>query len=128
MLDVNPDTVRRLMALARELYAREAQPVPDEPSSSEAGLESLLSANADDTMLREFRSVVDDLEPDQQQQVVALLWLGRGDYSLEEWQDAVERAADAWNPTTADYLLMHPLLADHLAEGLEIHGVGRDEE
>lgn len=123
MLDVNPDTVCRLMELAREFHAQEAVVIPEEPGSpSDTWPGQMLAAHSDDASLDEFRSIIDDLEPDQQQQVVALLWLGRGDYALEEWQDAMDYAAHAWNETTADYLISHPLLADYLAEGLDLHG------
>jgi hypothetical protein len=43
----------------------------------------------------------------------------RGDYSLEEWDEAVAQAADEWNGRTADYLAGTPLVADYLSAGLE---------
>ncbi len=46
------------------------------------------------------------------------MWLGRGDYSLEEWQSALERAGESWNERSAEYLIRTPLLADYLSEGL----------
>jgi len=122
MLDVNPDTVCRLIALAKEFHAQEAVSLPEESSNPTDDLtSSVLAAYSDDATLGEFRSIVADLEPDQQQQVVGLLWLGRGDYEFDEWQAALEYAADAWNERTADYLISHPLLADYLTEGLEKH-------
>lgn len=123
MLDVNPDIVCRLVNLAREFHAQDAVEIPDEPGMPDDALSGdVMVEYAGDSLLDEFRSVVDDLEPDQQQQVVGLLWLGRGDYDLEEWEDALAYAADAWNEATADYLIAHPLLADYLLEGLELHG------
>lgn len=122
MLDVNPETVCRLIDLAREFHGQDAVEIPDEPGAPDDLSEHVLAEYSGDTLLDEFRSVVDDLEPDQQQQVVGLLWLGRGDYELDEWEDALAYAADAWNEATADYLIAHPLLADYLAEGLDQHG------
>lgn len=123
MLEVNPETVCRLIDLAREFHAQDAVELPDEPGTPEhATSERALEAYAGDSLLQEFRSVVEDLEPDQQQQVVALFWLGRGDYELDEWEDALAYAAEAWNAATADYLVAHPLLADYLIEGLDQHG------
>lgn len=122
-LVVNPEAVCRLIDLAREFHAQEGVVIPDEPGAPEDDLPAqLLAAHAGDPTLEEFRYLVDDLEPDQQQQVVALLWLGRGDYELEEWDDALSYAADAWNTATADYLISHPLLADYLTEGLDLLG------
>ncbi len=51
--------------------------------------------------------------------MVALMWVGRGDYALEEWDDALSQARDSWNKRTADYLIGTPMLADYLAEGLD---------
>ncbi len=127
MLDVNPDTVCRLMDLAREFHAQEAVVIPEEPNSpADHWPGEILAAHQGDSTLDEFRSIIEDLEPDQQQQVVALLWVGRGDYELDEWDDALAYAADAWTTRTADYLIAHPLLADYLAEGLSLHGYSCD--
>lgn len=123
MLDVNPDSVCRLIALAREFHAQEAVVIPDDPGSPDDDWPlQILASHTGDATLGEFRSIVEDLDPDQQQQVVALLWLGRGDYALDEWEDALSYAADAWNKFTADYLIAHPMLADHLEDGLDLHG------
>jgi len=61
---------------------------------------------------------VDDLEPDQQAELVALMWVGRGDYDVEEWAAAVEEARDTITDNLAEYLMSHPMLADYLTEGL----------
>ncbi len=51
--------------------------------------------------------------------LVALMWMGRGDYSIDEWEDAIEQAKDQWTDHTAEYLISTPLLSDYLAEGLD---------
>jgi hypothetical protein len=123
MLDVNPDTVCRLILLAREFHAQGNVTISEEPASLAEGLPiRILAAHAEDSTLGEFRSIIADLEPRQQQQVVGLLWIGRGDYGLDEWDMVLGQAEDQWNEDTADYLIAHPLLADALTEGLELHG------
>jgi len=127
MLDVNPDTVCRLIELSRVFHAQEEVVIPEEPGVPDSDWPTqVLASHSGDSTLQEFRNIVTDLEPDQQQQVVALLWMGRGDFSLEEWSEAVEEAADNWNEATADYLIAHPLLADYLVEGLNQHGYSCD--
>jgi hypothetical protein len=54
--------------------------------------------------------------------LVALAWLGRGDYTADEWDAALEAARDAHNARTAEYLLGIPLLGDFLEEGLSLMG------
>ena len=123
MLQVNPDTVCRLIELAQSFHAREPAAMPDEASNAvDDWTQSMLSDHQDNASYAEFASVVRDLDPDHQQELVALLWIGRGDYTLEEWDGVVQQARDEWTPETARYLIDHPLLADELREGLEMHG------
>ncbi|MEX6501434.1 DUF3775 domain-containing protein [Pseudomonas zhanjiangensis] len=127
MLNVNPDTVCRLIALAHVFHAKEAVVIPEEPTSpSDDWARQVLADHADDEVFQEFRSIIEDLEPDQQQEVVALLWLGRGDAALDDWAGLLVQARDDWNPRTAEYLIAHPFLAEHLQEGLDLHGYACD--
>ena|SRR5690554_483372 len=129
MLDVNPDVVCRLIELAQSFHVREAVSIPDEGgNATDDWSQAMLADHEDNTSYVEFESIVKDLDPDHQQQVVALLWLGRGDYALEEWNAIVQQAKEQWTPETARYLIGHPLLADHLREGLELHGHECDRE
>jgi len=123
VIDTNPQVVCNLIELAREFHAQQEVSIDDEPEGLGHDTEAqVLQQHAGDPVLEEFRSVVEDLAPQEQQQVVALLWLGRGDYEMDEWDDAVTYAEEAWTPTTADYLIAHPMLAEHLRVGLEQHG------
>lgn len=123
MLSVNPQTIARLIALSRAFHAKEEVVIHQEPNSpSDDWALQALASHEEDEFYGEFVSIVDDLEPDQQQEVVALLWLGRGDGTAEEWDDLLQQAAEQWNPRTADYLLAHPLLSEHLREGLDLLG------
>ena len=123
MIDVNPDTVRRLVVLARTVHAQEGVVIPEDGAnpSGDWGAQ-VLAAHADDLTGAEFLSIVADLEPDQQQQLVAMMWLGRGDFSVDEWDAAVEQARELWRDTTGSYLLSHPMLSDELEAALEALG------
>ncbi len=122
-LEVNPDDVCQLIQLARDFHAQDAVILPDEPPGPDMSLSAAaMQSHAGNPLLQEFRSIIEDLDRSQQIQVVALLWLGRGDYEVDEWETLLEDAEDAWSDHTADYLLAHPLLADQLADGLEMLG------
>ncbi len=54
--------------------------------------------------------------------LVALTWLGRGDGTIDEWDDLRQEAAWLHNNRTAAYPLGKPMLADHLEEGLSQFG------
>lgn len=119
-MDPNPETVQFTIDKAREFHVKEDVTIPEEPlSPSEDWARQVLADHADDPSYREVKATIDDLEPDQQVTLVALMWLGRGDYSADEWDDAIEVAQDGWNERTAEYLLGTPLLADYLSEGLD---------
>ncbi len=89
MISVNLETVSRLMDLARTFHAKEQVVIPQEPNSpSDDWALQALADHEDDEYYNEFESIINDLEPDQQQEVVALMWLGRGDGTLEECRPA----------------------------------------
>jgi hypothetical protein len=121
MLDFNPATVCFLIDKAHEFHAKEEVVIPDNPGSpTEDWALQALADHAEDATFQEFKNTVADLEPDQQAQLVALFWLGRGDYDVGEWDDAVAEASRLSNARTAEYLIAHPLLADYFEEGLEL--------
>lgn len=122
MLQTNPETICRLVELARSVHVREPAAFPEEPNSpADDWGRQALADQPDNTAAEEFRSIVADLDPDQQQEVVALHWLGRDDYSIDEWDDLLAQARERWSPETGDYLLLDPMLADELEEALNMH-------
>jgi hypothetical protein len=63
------------------------------------------------------------LNEDEQVELVALAWLGRGTFDLDEWDEAVDTARNEHNKRTARYLLGMPMLGDYLEEGLAAFGI-----
>jgi hypothetical protein len=72
----------------------------------------------EDTYLEELMNFIQNLDEEEQIELTALAWLGRGDYEKEEWKAAVDAARERHNERTAQYLLGMPLLGDYLEEGL----------
>jgi hypothetical protein len=102
--------------------------IPEEPFSvSDDWALQVLADHADDLDYQEFCSTVEDLEPDQQLELVALMWLGRGDYDVEQWEEACSAAQDRKTHHTAEYLISTPLVADYLEEGLDLLGYDCEE-
>jgi hypothetical protein len=128
MLDVNPETVQFIIDRAHEYQIRDELRIEDNEITAEDLSEINLDHEIDDPTFRELQSTIDDLEPDQQVCLVALMWIGRGDYMLSEWEKALEHAGDSWNTRAAEYLIRTPLLADYLSEGLEQFENVDDEE
>ncbi len=84
--------------------------------------DDLDDAEDDDPVYGELKDMINDLNVDEQVELVALAWVGRGTYGADEWDSALEEAQRAHNRRTAEYLLGMPLLADYLAEGLAAFG------
>lgn len=127
MLDVSTDIVRFIVDKAREFHVKEGVVIPDSTDSpSDDWALQVLANHRGDFSWQELRNTINDLEPDQQVQLVALMWLGRGDFAGEEWHEAVREAGDNWNARTAEYLISTPLLADYLQEGLSALGYAAD--
>jgi hypothetical protein len=70
----------------------------------------------------EFDGAVEALDEDEAADLVALLWIGRGDFDAEDWDEARETALEEATAPLATYLKSEPQLADHLEAGLELLG------
>lgn len=129
MLEIDRDTLQAIMDRSREFHAKEEVSIPEVPMSpTDDWARQVLADHADDAVYAELRSIIQDLEPDQQVSLVALMWVGRGDYEAYEWQDALQYAGEAHNARTAEYLIATPLLADYLQMGLDALDEEADEE
>lgn len=119
MLQVSPETVCYIIVKAREFDVKE-DVVEAEPGSNPAdeGERAVLADYPDDPVYDELESMIDALNEDEQSDLVALVWLGRGDYGADDWDEAVAEARNRRSGSTAKYLLGIPLLADYLEEGL----------
>lgn len=116
---IDLDSVCSIVLKARVLSAKEGVVDPDDASNAvDDGDRQILQDGADDATAEELKSFIDDLNEDQQIELVALAWLGRGSFSRAEWRDALAEARQAANERTAEYLMGMPLLADYLEEGL----------
>jgi hypothetical protein len=88
------------------------------PGAADEDVGELLERYADDPAYDELKDAIDALNEDEQIDLVALTWLGRGDGGKADWDALRDQARDARSDHTADYLLGIPLLADYLEEGL----------
>ncbi len=119
-LTLNPEFLRSLILKLRAVMAQEEMVSPDSGSNpSDDERSATLQETPDNLTRAEIVAQVEDLEPDQQAELVALMWIGRGDLEPEEWEDALELAIERGDNPTSEYLLTHPHVADYLDEGLD---------
>lgn len=122
------ETLQFIIAKARE-YDAEVPPVDEGSGSnpSDDGDVSILESTADNPTREELVAAIDALNEDEGIELLALMWLGRGDFSKEEWRSGLRLARQRRNRREAEYLTGTPLLADYLEEGLSQLGYSLDE-
>ena len=91
----------------------------------------VLEDNSSDPVASEMASFIRAMNEDEQTDLVALMWLGRGDATIEQWDELRRQSAERRDEyaarnvryETVRYLLGEPLLGDLLAEGLDKFGI-----
>ena len=118
-LNIDPEKVCFLILKAREFDAK-VEPNEPDPGSNPTDDEEreILADYAGDPTLEELRSAIDALDDDEIIDVIALVWVGRGDFTRDEWENARALAVDRHRRGSADYLLGIPTLGDLLEEGV----------
>ena len=127
-LDIAPEKVAHVIIKAREYDAKVgAWNDTREEGDAEEDPSAILEDFANDPTRAELVGFIEALNYDEQANLVALAWVGRGTFEKEEFAEAVETARNERVNTTAGYLLGMPLLADYLEEGLEKLGFSVDD-
>lgn len=71
----------------------------------------------------ELRAFIDRMSEDEQAELVAIMWIGRGSFEPEDFQEAIDTARNEATTPCADYLIGTPHLSDNLENGLEALGI-----
>ncbi len=118
------DKLAFIIEKAREFDAQVDEDDPESGSNPADDLEvAILEATPDNPTEDELAAALGNLDDDQLTELLALLWVGRGDYDRESWQDAIRQARDAKNKRIVSYLVGTPMLGDLIEEGLAELGV-----
>ncbi|WP_019626021.1 DUF3775 domain-containing protein [Thioalkalivibrio sp. ALJT] len=121
-LGINANTMERLLQAAREFHAKEDVVFPD--TSAEGNDDDwamqILADHASDLTLQELEATLRNLAPEHQAELQALSAIGRGDYTQDNWDAALQEAREDWSEDTVHGLLTNPMIADEWAAGLEL--------
>src|ERR1700720_1167218 len=118
-LSIATEKVCFIIIKARQFDVKDVVTDPDDASNAtDDSMLSVLEDHREDPVADEIRGFIGALNEDEQIDLVALAWLGRGDGTIDDWDELRAEAARAHNKRTAAYLLRMPLLADHLDEAL----------
>jgi Protein of unknown function (DUF3775) len=127
-LSISAEKLCFIIAKAREFDAKDVVTDPDDSSNpTDDGMVSVLEDHKDDPVVQEIAALVHSMSVDEEVDLVTLAWLGRGDGTLDDWDDLRAEAARAHNRRTVSYLLGMPLLADYLQEALSQFGISCEE-
>ena len=74
-----------------------------------------------------LETLIGELNEEEQAALIALAWVGRGDYEPDEWEEAVTLAREKHGADPVGYLTAQDLLGDLLAEGLAAFGIVAEE-
>jgi hypothetical protein len=129
-LDIDLDKVAFIVEKAREFEVPEIiSTIGEEGDEQVEGrtasepppedLEVMKAQPVADTSYQEAKAQIDAMNIDEQVELVALAWIGRGDYTVDDWDEAVRTARQEHNKRTAEYLLGMPHLPEHLQTALD---------
>jgi hypothetical protein len=129
-LTISAEKVAFIIEKAREFDVKEGDSDPDSGSNpSDDDALDVLEDDGSDPVVNELGSFMIALNEDEQVDLVTLTWLGRGDGTIDDWDDLRARAVEARGEyrsprrETVHYLLGEPMLGDLLANGLEEFGI-----
>ncbi len=120
-LGISLETVATIVDHARAVQEPEEDVTGEEDEEDEEIVDDDLTEDS-------LRAFITELNEDEQAALIALAWVGRGDYDASEWEEARALAAERNNGRDAsDYLLGIDNLGDLLAEGVAAFGLSLDD-
>lgn len=127
-LTLKPDTAFFILLKAREFDAKEEETDPNEGSNPSDDKDiDILQFHADDAVVEEIAAAIDGLNDDQKLDLIALAWIGRGDFTFDEWAEARESAREVPPARITQYVLGMPTVSDYLQDALSQLGYSLDD-
>ena len=123
-LGISLESIAAIVDAARAVQEGEESGALERDEEDEEGLDAEDDENMDEDALRAF---IADLNEDEQASLIALAWIGRGDYTGEEFEEARSLAKERNVRDPADYLLGIEMLGDMLEEGLSELGLSLED-
>lgn len=123
MFNISIEKVCMVIQLSRQLDVK-VPPVDENPGSNPTDDMEIdaLEFRSSDTIGEELETFIDDLNDDEALDLVTLMWIGRGTYTSQDWEEARSIAAAERVHKTSEYLMGTPLLPDYLEEAISQFG------
>jgi hypothetical protein len=127
MLTIPLEKLAYIIEKAREFDAEVPGDVEEGSNAADDDERQILLDTPDNPAAQELHSAIDGLNIDEREELLALVWLGRGDYDAENWSEALRQARQTQTATETTYLLGTPLLADYLEEAVSALGLSLED-
>ena len=124
-LSISPDKVFFIITKARQSDIEADEPELISGLTDDDSVQGRGVGNGTDSA--ELSGFLRDLNVDEQIDLVALMWLGRGDGDISNWRELRSQAAQAHNNRTAAYLIGTPMLSDLLEEAVSQFGLSLED-
>jgi hypothetical protein len=121
-LRISLDKVCQIIEAARELEGRVPPTTGDKTTTGDDSRFVFMEESDDDPTREEIAEAIAGLNVEEQADLLALIYLGRGDVDLAEWDDAVVQAQADIEDGDADFMIGDAALAGYLGDALDALG------
>jgi hypothetical protein len=119
-LRISTEKVCDFIETAREIAGIVPSTAGDHTTTGDDSKLETMEGDPDKDVRRiEAIAFIAGLNVEEQTDLLALIWLGRGDYDISEWDDAVSEAEGRIAARDPDYMIGDAALPAYLGDGLE---------
>ena len=127
MLTIPLEKLAYIIEKAREFDAEVPSDAEEGSNAADDAEREILLDTPDNPTTQELRDAIDGLGIPERQELLALMWLGRGDYDAESWSEALQQARQTQSASETTYLLGTPLLGEYIEEGVSALGLSLED-
>src|SRR5436853_5865392 len=126
-LRISTEKVCGFIEAAREVAGKVPSTAGDRTTTGDDNrLVTIEDYPGEDDRRREMVDLIAGLNVEEQTDLLALIWLGRGDYELDEWDEALTEAEARIAARDPDYMIGDAALPEYLGDGIEAFGLTCD--
>jgi len=123
-LRISSEKVCAFIEAAREVAGTVPSTAGDRTTTGDdSKLVTIEDNPGEDSRRQQMVEFVAGLNVEEQTDLLALTWLGRGDYDIDEWDDALAEAEARIAARDPDYMIGDAALPEYLGDGLEAFGM-----
>ena len=112
--------IEQLVVRFKAVMAKEQTDIPDlGGNATDDEVAATLQETRGDLSRDELTQEIENMNDEQQDALVALFWIGRGDSEPAEWEATKKLARQQHEGPVSTYLLGQPEVGEFLAEGLD---------